>query len=317
MYGVITADQKAKFAEKWGDIDLETNLVYITYQKVPLQQIVFASDPVVISSDGQTIPFSLQDSTGNSANNIQILNKALRIEYTMNSIVEGIKIDKYTGEFNITPGTALSEKTTSVTVKVYFDKGETNYKTESVNISFGAYIPKEGDIVYSDGSFSSTLSKHKTPIGFVFWAKQIGENQAEHTNQYDIRIMAFDKLNNAYPFGPSNYMPGSFDYSGLNEQAQYMITQGPGKLSGTDFKINYNSDTALNGTYTAKDGTTEKIHSSNITPGGLNINSAEEGTEGNDLISLGIMHDGSEFGLITIIGTGNDDETLEQTRCSG
>lgn len=58
-----------------------------------------------------------------------------------------------------------------------------------------------------------------------------------------------------------------------------------------------------------KDGTTEKIHSSNITPGGLNINSAEEGTEGNDLISLGIMHDGSEFGLITIIGTGNDDET--------
>lgn len=256
--GVITADQKAKFAEKWGNIDSETNLVYITYQKVPLQQILFASDPVVISATGQTIPFSLQDANGNSANNIQILNKALRIEYTMNSIVEGINIDRYTGEFNITPGTTLSEKTTSVTVKVYFDKGETNYKTESVNISFGAYTPKEGDIVYSDGSFSSTLSKHKTPIGFVFWAKQIGENEEEHTKQYDIRIMAFDKLSNAYPFGPSNYMPSQYDSSGLNEQAQYMITQGPGKLSGTDFKVNYNSNTALNGTYTAKDDTIEK-----------------------------------------------------------
>ena len=139
----------------------------------------------------------------------------------MKDSIEGISIGKHTGKFEIDPKMTLKGLTTKVEVKVYYDTGETNFKKEEVNISFGAYIPEEGDIVYSDCTFSKTLNKYKTPIGFVFWSKLIKEDIDNHTNTYDIRVMAFEKLsNNNYEFGPSNYVPNSYyDYSGLNAEA--------------------------------------------------------------------------------------------------
>ena len=59
----------------------------------------------------------------------------------MNSRVEGITIDRNTGEFKIEPGTSLSGKSCTVTVSVYYGDGSSS-KSGTVLISFGAYIPK-------------------------------------------------------------------------------------------------------------------------------------------------------------------------------
>lgn len=254
--GAIDTDLKADLAKKWGNIDDPSNLVYVTYDKVPLREIVF-SNPVVISTSGDTIPFELKDNYENDANNIQILNNALRIEYKMKDVIEGISIGKHTGKFEIDSKITLKGLTTKVEVKVYYDTGETNFKTEEVNISFGAYIPEEGDIVYSDCTFSKTLNKYKTPIGFVFWSKLIKEDTVDHTNTYDIRVMAFNKLPNDYAFGPSDHKWNEQDQwynTGLKQNTQELFIR---HLLKTDFKVNYNSEIAKDGTYTTKNGSKE------------------------------------------------------------
>ena len=251
--GAIDTDLKAKLAEKWGNIDSSSNLVYITYDKINIDSIIF-DNMIEISETGQNIPFKIQDEFGNSANTVQIVGNSLHIEYVMNSRVEGITIDRNTGEFKIEPGTSLSGKSCTVTVSVYYGDGSSS-KSGTVLISFGAYIPKQGDIIYSDGSFSGTLNSHKTPIGFVFWTKQIGEDTANSTKTYDIRIMAFNKLPNDYAFGPSNHKWDQWDYTGLKQNTQNLFRK---YLTPTDFKVNYNSHNAINGTYTTKNNTTEK-----------------------------------------------------------
>ena len=251
--GAIDTNLKAKLAEKWGNIDSSSNLVYITYDKVNVDSIIF-DNMIEISQDGQNIPFKIQDEFGNSANTVQIVGNSLHIEYVMNSRVEGITIDRNTGEFKIEPGTSLSGKSCTVTVSVYYGDGSSS-KSGTVLISFGAYIPKQGDIIYSDGSFSGTLNSHKTPIGFVFWSKQIEEDKINNTKTYDIRIMAFNKLPNDYAFGPSNHKWDQWDYTGLKQNTQNLFRK---YLTPTDFKVNYNSHNAINGTYTTKNNTTEK-----------------------------------------------------------
>ena len=251
--GAIDTNLKAKLAEKWGNIDSSSNPVYITYDKINIDSIIF-DNMIEISETGQNIPFKIQDEFGNSANTVQIVGNSLHIEYVMNSRVEGITIDRNTGEFKIEPGTSLSGKSCTVTVSVYYGDGSSS-KSGTVLISFGAYIPKQGDIIYSDGSFSSTLSSHKTPIGFVFWSKQIEEDKINNTKTYDIRIMAFNKLPNDYAFGPSNHVWSEYDGSQLKQNTQKLFNQ---YLTSTDFKVNYNSTNAINGTYTTKNNTTEK-----------------------------------------------------------
>ena len=251
--GAISTDLKAKLAEKWGNIDSSSNLVYITYDKVNVDSIIF-DNMIEISQDGQNIPFEIQDEFGNSANTVQIVGNSLHIEYVMNSPVEGITLDRNTGEFKINKGTPLSGRSCTVTVSVYYGDGSRS-KSGTVLISFGAYIPKQGDIIYSDGSFSGTLNSHKTPIGFVFWTKQIGEDTANNTKTYDIRIMAFNKLPKNYAFGPSDHeWSNSWDYSGLNQNTQKLFRD---HLLKTDFKVGYNSEVAKDGTYITKNGNKE------------------------------------------------------------
>ena len=250
--GAISTDLKAKLAEKWGNIDSSSNLVYITYDKVNVDSIIF-DNMIEISQDGQNIPFEIQDEFGNSANTVQIVGNSLHIEYVMNSIVEGITLDRNTGEFKINKGTPLSGRSCTVTVSVYYGDGSRS-KSGTVLISFGAYIPKQGDIIYSDGSFSGTLNSHKTPIGFVFWTKLIEEDTANNTKTYDIRIMAFNKLPKNYAFGPSDHEWSQWDYSGLKQNTQKLFRD---HLFKTDFKVGYNSEVAKDGTYITKNGNKE------------------------------------------------------------
>ena len=250
--GAISTDLKAKLAEKWGNIDSSSNLVYIPYDKVNIDSIIF-DNMIEISQDGQNIPFEIQDEFGNSANTVQIVGNSLHIEYVMNSIVEGITLDRNTGEFKIEKGTPLSGRSCTVTVSVYYGDGSRS-KSGTVLISFGAYIPKQGDIIYSDGSFSGTLNSHKTPIGFVFWTKLIEEDAANNTKTYDIRIMAFNKLPKNYAFGPSDHEWSQWDYSGLKQNTQKLFRD---HLLKTDFKVGYNSEVAKDGTYITKNGNKE------------------------------------------------------------
>ena len=67
--------------------------------------------------------------------------------------------------------------------------------------------------------------------------------------------MAFNKLPNDYAFGPSNHKWDQWDYTGLKQNTQNLFRK---YLTPTDFKVNYNSHNAINGTYTTKNNTTEK-----------------------------------------------------------
>ena len=251
--GAIDTNLKADLAKKWGDIDDPSNLVYVTYDKVNVDSIIF-DNMIEISQDGQNIPFKIQDEFGNSSNTVQIVGNSLHIEYVMNSIVKGITLDRNTGEFKIEKGTSLANQSCTVTVSVYYGDGSRS-KSGTVLISFGAYIPREGDIVYSDGSFSGTLNSHKTPIGFVFWSKLIKQDTKNNTNTYDIRVMAFNKLPKNYAFGPSDHEYNTqWDYSGLKQNTQKLFRD---HLLKTDFKVGYNSGVAKDGTYTTKNGSKE------------------------------------------------------------
>ncbi len=208
----MTMDLKAKMAKKWGDIDNKNNnQVYCTYTVVSANSVSFPDTSPVVNSTNNTVAFDVVDSEGNPANDIDIQNQSLRISYKLSNWElndqstsdPGIKINS-TGEFTFKDGISLTGLTATLTVTVTLTGGRT--VTNDVDVSFGAFIPKAGDIVYSDGSISRAYNTSKTPIGFIFWAKTLEETDSTQT--MDLRVLAFDSIagddGKGLPFGPSN-----------------------------------------------------------------------------------------------------------------
>lgn len=206
IYGKVGLILKGKMAKRWGDIDSSSNRVYCVYDSVIAAQYVFDTTSPTIGATGQTIGFTITDVNGVDANNIQIANNNLRISYSIAAVpgsnISGITINSTTGEFTINPGTAIQGKSAVLTIKAYVIGGSQPI-TDTVTVTFGAYKPAAGDIVYYDGSISKTLNTNKEAIGFIFWSKLVSwlpETASEtdtHTQEtYDIRVMAFGSLKN-------------------------------------------------------------------------------------------------------------------------
>lgn len=251
--GNVSMILKEKMAKRWNNVDDASNKIYCTYTKVPAQKINWDDASPTIGATGQTVGFNVVSFEELNANDIKIANNRLQIDYTMTS-VQGITVDKTTGEFKITQGASIQDKSTTLTVRIYKTDGSSI--TSTTPVYFGAYKPAPGDIVYSDGSIGKSLNSNKTPIGFIFWTKKLDDLSTESKETYDIRILAFDSLKSVnraetqanistgLPFGPcgslsSSQMLSYGSYGTLSAQVQDAVFR---MFNGTEFLANFSKD---------------------------------------------------------------------------
>lgn len=156
---VVTIDDKSAFISAWGDIDNESNSLYISYTSISITSISIEGREYI----GVTGKFQFKVSTKPaSGNNL----RSIKWEVDENDYAE---INASTGELEVKKvGTENNNTQITIRVTAYLNDGSTLKSEKKVNL-FVRPI-KLGDYLFSDFSYGSKLSdSDKSPIGICFY----------------------------------------------------------------------------------------------------------------------------------------------------
>ena len=161
----ISYTDKINLVDLYGNIDSESNKLYINYKKTTAYNILCEAEVSVYGEGYSGNPFGLSL----DGNNVALVTEEGKvipdITYSFNSDVSDVAtINKRTGI--ITLKTASSTKETTATITVNLIKG--NPLTKTVKVYFAWKAPELGNFVYADGTYSNAYMTNKTLMGLIF-----------------------------------------------------------------------------------------------------------------------------------------------------
>ena len=161
----ISYTDKINLVNLYGNIDSESNKLYINYKEVAAYNISCEAEVSVYGEGYSGNPFGLSL----DGNNVALVTEEGKvipdITYSFNSDVSDVAtIDRRTGV--ITLKTASSTKETTTTITVNLTKG--NPLSKRVKIYFAWKAPELGNFVYADGTYSNAYMTNKTLMGLIF-----------------------------------------------------------------------------------------------------------------------------------------------------
>lgn len=161
----ISYTDKINLVDLYGNIDSESNKLYIDYKKTIAYNILCEAEVSIYGEGYSGNPFELSL----DGNNVALITEESKvipdITYSFNSDVSDVAtINKRTGV--ITLKTASSTKNTTATITVNLIKGSPLTKT--VKVYFAWRAPELGNFVYADGTYSNAYMTNKTLMGLIF-----------------------------------------------------------------------------------------------------------------------------------------------------
>lgn len=169
---IVNFELKRKLLEAWGNIDDESNPLFISYTKRNLTTITIGGaryiDEVTPADNPNKHRLTITPTIPNANNYVSI-----RWSIAANSYAT---IDEITGVLNVTAiGTEDRAPKAKVTVVITMSDGST--LTESTTIGFYKRSCHLGDYVFADGTFSDLLDSGKTPVGICFYINPADKTQ--------------------------------------------------------------------------------------------------------------------------------------------
>ena len=160
----ISYTDKINLVNLYGNIDSESNNLYINYKKTTAYSISCEEEVSVYGQGYSGNPFGLSL----DGNNIALITEGGKvipdITYRFNTDVSDVAtINNRTGV--ITLKTASSTKTTTATITVNLTN---NTLSKTVKVYFAWKAPEIGNFVYADGTYSSAYMTNKTLMGLIF-----------------------------------------------------------------------------------------------------------------------------------------------------
>lgn len=160
----ISYTDKINLVNLYGNIDSESNNLYINYKKTTAYSISCEEEVSVYGQGYSGNPFGLSL----DGNNIALITEGGKvipdITYRFNTDVSDVAtINNRTGV--ITLKTASSTKTTTATITVNLTN---NILSKTVKVYFAWKAPEIGNFVYADGTYSSAYMTNKTLMGLIF-----------------------------------------------------------------------------------------------------------------------------------------------------
>lgn len=160
----ISYTDKINLVNLYGNIDSESNNLYINYKKTIAYSISCEEEVSVYGQGYSGNPFGLSL----DGNNIALITEGGKvipdITYRFNTDVSDVAtINNRTGV--ITLKTASSTKTTTATITVNLTN---NTLSKTVKVYFAWKAPEIGNFVYADGTYSSAYMTNKTLMGLIF-----------------------------------------------------------------------------------------------------------------------------------------------------
>ena len=160
--GVLSSDLKVNLVNKYGNIDSESNSLYITYDKELITSVSMPSKLYIYNQGDTQLTFTINPSNANtfktatwsiSNNDYATINESTGVLYRNDKVA-----------------TELTDPAT-VTVRIEQLSNDENKKilTATTKVYFYEREAKVGDIVFNDGSYSDELDPTKTPIGVCFY----------------------------------------------------------------------------------------------------------------------------------------------------
>lgn len=156
----IDFSTKNNLVQLFGNIDAESNKVYIKYKKQDIKITLPESIDVFYDSEGLSNPFDGVVITGNNIGIVEYNDKYyLNIEYYITGD-DNVTIDKYTGEVTFDDPPTTQEGNAYLIIN--------SKKTKNITAKFIWQRPYIGQFVYSDGSYSFNVSQTKELVGMIY-----------------------------------------------------------------------------------------------------------------------------------------------------
>ena len=162
----ISYTDKINLVNLYGNIDSQSNSLYINYKETVAYSISCETEVSVYGQGYSGNPFGLSL----DGNNVALITEGGKvipdITYRFNSDVSDVAtINNRTGV--ITLKQASSTKTTTAVITVRLKNGNT-LTSKTINVYFAWKAPEIGNFVYADGTYSSAYMTNKTLIGLIF-----------------------------------------------------------------------------------------------------------------------------------------------------
>lgn len=162
----ISYTDKINLVDLYGNIDSESNGLYIRYKETIAFRITCEAEVSVYGEGYSGNPFGLSI----DGNNISLITEGGKvvpdITYKFNSDVSSVAtINKRTGV--ITLKVTSSPKSTTATISVKLKNGNT-LTSSAITVNFAWKAPELGNFVYADGTYSSAYMTSKTLMGLIF-----------------------------------------------------------------------------------------------------------------------------------------------------
>lgn len=171
----ISYTDKINLVNLYGNIDSESNSLYINYKETIAYSISCETEISIYGEGYSGNPFGLSL----DGNNVALIKEGGKvipdITYKFNSDVSDVAtINNRTGV--VTLKKASSTKTTTATITVKLKNGNT-LTSKTINVYFAWKAPEIGNFVYADGTYSSAYMTSKTLMGLIFALNKTSENE--------------------------------------------------------------------------------------------------------------------------------------------
>lgn len=210
--GTFAFEQKLALAKRYGDIDSQSNSLYVKYREINIAQAVIAGKKYIDasictkSSDGSYtyngLSLTAQPSTGN---NVQLVDGEVDVTWSIPSNPYATISNVRTGELRIT---AFSAEDIKFEVKAVLNKTDGTQLEATFIIGFYKRTPKLGDFAYLDGTFDDSYDKTKDLGGIVFARLWYQHNPDEALPEgISNPILAYESIDGGYKVDPkAKYM---------------------------------------------------------------------------------------------------------------
>ena len=223
--GYLTYAVVMMLIEKYGDIQSESNELYISYPKRTINNIVVRGDKYINKLgkwDGWEVAIS--PTTGN---NIAVKDgrPAISWKFVGDNASQAAQYATFLDDvLGILLINKLSDPSLELkfTVEVKMTLTDGNVLTYNKGVGFYKRIPKIGDYAYFDGSFDDELDTSKTCLGFVFMKEKLSDTQ------YKFKIYSKENVNFASTDGSLStvYMPWGLFPSDPGNRPDLWLGQG-------------------------------------------------------------------------------------------
>ena len=161
----LSFEDKVKAVKKWGNIDDNSNKLYIVYDKVACTSVEISGDAYiqeVVDANYSIYPTPI------------IANDISNVSWSI-SENEYATINPNNGHLYVNKISSIKEdKNAKAVIKVNVTKHDGSTLQSDFVVYFSKRDVKLWDIVYADGSTSDKVNKNKTIIGFVYYQDENG-----------------------------------------------------------------------------------------------------------------------------------------------